>query len=444
MYGWLPALMVLAATLFLGTGCESDTGDTGLEVLPDDDRIGLVVTDTISIEMETRIVDSVLTGNAESQMLGNYIDPQFGRLRSTFFTQVTPKVDLTFGNPNRLRFDSLVLSIAVISHYGQLETPQRVQVYEVQEDFPEADQLFSNQPLRVDPRDLCHPDDPNGCIVRYPRDAASALDTITVRLSDELGRRLLFASESSLGDIDAFREFFKGLAVTTAPVPYLSREPGAIFNISGNSSITSLTLHYGLLSVNNIDYEEQAEVFLITENDGGKMYHTIERTEVDTKLLGTSIREESDVYQFVQAGGLVELFGKFPSLSGLPTLGVNKAELIIRLDDSFFGAELEDNAQRFPPIGRLRMLFVDENGIPQQPAIQELGTLRPEYDADGRSYSFRMTPYVQRLMRNKQGNFGFVIRPFIFNDNVRRIVVGGPDHPTRKPILNLIYTQPKE
>jgi len=438
---WLPVCWMSAAILF-GSGCESITGDTGLGVLPPDDLLELIATDTTTIQLQTRVVDSIHTGDAELQLFGNYIDPVFGRLSATTFLQVVPGEGLTFEGPDALLFDSLVLSLNIFDSYGRLETPQKVRIFEISEDFPSDEQLVSNHPLSTFSTNLCHPDNAHGCVLNF---AQSGLGTVRIRLEDQLGMRLLNAPTSTLQDFEVFSRFFKGLAITTEDVTYLSREPGAIFRLFSNSSETNLTLYYR--QVTNNDTTASTETFLIS--NAGKKYHTIKRTEYENKLLGRTLSTNSHMYHFLQGGGLIELYGKFPGLAGLPVLGVNKAELVLKVDDAFFGSETE-NGHRYPQPPQLLLLFVEDDGSLRTPAISELADLRPEYNSTGQSYTFRMTPYVQRLMRGKEKNNGFVIRPVIpnsntvINDNMNRVVLGGAAHPLRKPELNLIYTAPKQ
>jgi len=222
----------------------------------------------------------------------------------------------------------------------------------------------------------------------------------------------------------------------------LSREPGAIFELFANASSTALTLHYGRRPAPGERYEPQVETFLINQLNDSKKYHTVERSETSNKLLATSLSSGSDVYQFLQAGGLITLFGKFPNIAKISTLGVNKAELVIKVDTNFLGSKVGD-VRRFSPPERVKLFFIDDQGNENTPVDSELGRLRPDYDAEEGTYVFGMTPYVQRLMRGQENNNGFVIRPIIEGTEVHRAVIGGTDHPTIPPVLKLIHTAPK-
>ena len=71
--------------------------------------------------------------------------------------------------------------------------------------------------------------------------------------------------------------------------------------------------------------------FLINNDIDVTNYHTIIRTEADNKLLNAT--QNSDMFHFLQAGGLITLYGKLPHIDKISTLGVNKADLVLKVDD---------------------------------------------------------------------------------------------------------------
>ena len=112
---WLLALIVSAATLF-STACTSPN-DAGKDVLPSDDLIFGHYVDSFSITMKTLPVDSVATYMLSRNLVGNYVDDQFGHIYAE--TYIQPRLTgtgLTFGaDPSKLSLDSLVLTLEIIS-----------------------------------------------------------------------------------------------------------------------------------------------------------------------------------------------------------------------------------------------------------------------------------------------------------------------------------------
>ncbi|MEL6843116.1 MAG: DUF4270 family protein, partial [Bacteroidota bacterium] len=125
---WRVMLLCMAAILSL-SACLDGPGNTGIDVLPDKDRLLTAYTDTQQVVFRSTIVDSVDTYRAERQLVGNYVDPEFGRISATTYTEVLPRNGLNFADdPNDLQFDSLVLQVVFDGGYGKIGSPQTIRV----------------------------------------------------------------------------------------------------------------------------------------------------------------------------------------------------------------------------------------------------------------------------------------------------------------------------
>lgn len=451
----------LAAALLFGLGCAEDTaGEAGLEILPPEEKIDILTLDNANLVMETRIRDDVPTADLNVQLIGNYIDPEFGRISAVTYTQIVPGEGLeSLGDRDRLELDSVVLQISLLNAYGRPESEQEIQVFEVSEQFPEEDSLNSGRSLAINNVNLVDPND-NDRFLQFAEGSSNLNGSFGLRritLDREFGEKILLSTSEQLSNPSEFVKNIKGLAITTAPVSFLSREPGAIYRLFSNSRETDITLYYRRVSPfpRNPDTAD-VQTFLI--DTSAVKYHEIKRTESADKILGITLRDNREDFHFLQSAGLIEIFCRFPDLDQIQALGVNRASLILKVDKSFLGSEIaEDGTKRFTPPPNIGAFFINADGEEEIPIIQgiqnPLTQITPSFNTEDNTYTFQFTTYVQEIFRGRRENLGFVIRPLeevntaegglpvrIGATNVNRVVIGGPTHPTLAPEFNLIYT----
>ncbi|MEM6261302.1 MAG: DUF4270 family protein [Bacteroidota bacterium] len=430
IFSWLYLLIGATAFLFW-TGCEERApSDTGLGVLPPGDIVNIEFTDTFKVSMETQRIDRINTNQAGLQLFGNYVDPEFGRISATAYTEVEVNAaDLNFGQPSDLRFSSLELVIPVVTTYGRGSEPQIMRVFELAEKIPEGeDPIFSDRQLSTTGPEL------SGNYEFTVGDSISLRD-IFVPLDSNLGKRLLFADSTILNDEDAFEDAFKGFQISTSPVSFASREPGAIFGAFLTDIGGVLRLSYQRFDPDSAIFVDETFDFAI--NTGSKKFHAVERTDFQGRLLGEEERKTGSHYEFVQAGGLVQIRTEFPDVTDLGLVGVNRAELEVKVVQDFLGSN-----ERFAPPGTMTLNLADENGktlvtddgIPIQNSSAS-------YNSNEQLYSFPVTNYLQEVLSDRRENFGFIISPTDSAVTINRAVVGSQSHPTLAPRLKITFTR---
>ncbi|GAB4427822.1 MAG: hypothetical protein OHK0039_46290 [Bacteroidia bacterium] len=418
------------AAIFFLPACE-DLGNFDRDILPVSDHVDTRYTDTIEIEFETRLLDSVTNYRADLQLFGNYIDPQFGRITAETYTQVLPRSNLNFGSAQDLIFDSLVLKLNIESTYGRLATTQTLRVYELQDTFPDADAISSRTRLAYDTSN----DFGNGYQINL--EASSGVAIVRVRLDDALGRRLLFADPAILAERDKFQDFFKGLYIGTDPVDFLSREPGAIFSLIGSSSNTQLELYYKLREGSSQAYRPQVEPFQIASST--PRFTRLTRTELSDKLLATELTQPDTTarYEFMQGGLLIKNFIRFKGIEDLGSIAVASAELILPVDTSILGS-----SDRLRPPANIVPVFAGEDGQEVTTSGGDLvaATSLIPYNSTQGYYSISLTNYVQQIANGQRLNYGLVLLPENYVYRINRVAFGGNGHPSLAPKLKLIYT----
>jgi hypothetical protein len=425
---WLSAFFG-AAMLFL-SACQGDTGSFNDDILPEEDVIRTGYNDTLAVEFRSIWVDSIQTYRSSRQIFGNYIDPLFGRITAETYTEVLPRSNLDFGNKEDLIFDSLVLRLDIESSYGRIGTRQQLRLYELTESFPDPATISSKSSMAYDDsRNLAQS-------TLLDLEASKGAAEVRILLDGELGRRILFASPDTLGDKDLFQDLFHGFLISTEPVTYLSREPGAIFTMNSSSTATQMELYYKKREPGTQTYLSLIEPFPITGST--PRFSRIERSEVSDKLLTVELPQPdtAQAFEFIQAGALIKNFIKIPDLSSFGQVGINQAELVLFVDQSTLGS-----SNRFNPPPLLLPVFADANG---EEVIfngqRVLASSETAYDAVTGTYSISLTNYVQQLINEQRENYGILLLPNGPEFRVNRAVFGGMNHPSLKPALRITYT----
>ena len=431
--------------MLLLSACTSSIGDTGIEVLPPTELVDVVHADTFTIDLTTEIIDSISTADSSFQLMGNYIDPEFGRISATSFLQFFPPDSAAAffadSDPNNLILDSAVLQLDMTNSYGRLQTPQQLRIYELEEEFPIRENLSSRSTLAQKKAELS-----GGKKTSYN----NILFDLRVRLDREFGERLLFAG-NNLKTIKDFTDNFIGLSVSTVPVGFLSREPGAVFQVyTGFGNATRMILYFQYRASATSTFVDTTAIFPIGEE--ARRFHQITRSETNSKLL-VAEQDPPNTYEFMQAGSLIVLKVKLPSLDQFRRgTGINNAELFLKIDEDFLGSD-----GRFDPPDAIQLVYLDENGnelpdenpagfILENPGVADI--LQIPYDNTAHAYRIKLTSYIQEVIKGSRENHGFVLKPIRepvqFQAYVKRGVFTGVNHPVSPPKLSITYTVPRE
>jgi hypothetical protein len=126
-------LLVLLVILSL-VSCRKKDSTVGLEEINSSQYLN-GITDTFAIISYTELEDSTITDNPANVVLGSYVDPEFGLMNASFYTQWRiATVNPDFGDPTTIVLDSFVLSLDYAGYYGDLGA-QTFEVYELDEDL---------------------------------------------------------------------------------------------------------------------------------------------------------------------------------------------------------------------------------------------------------------------------------------------------------------------
>lgn len=463
------AIFSVVGFLFFVQSCQKiDTTDLGIGLIPAVDNINTFDTILNVVTQNNSFVDTTSISRTENHALGILEDPEFGTTRASIYFDVLPQTSGTypFGSRDSVKMiDSVVLSLNYISLYGDSNSVERIQVFEIQ---PTAD--FKDSLYRLNSPDFAVVPTPLGIkevnftTLNDPRVIKKGKDTALVReqnilaihLDKELGRRLMtYDTLGAYKNDSAFTTYLKGLAIKIDSTTSPRKKALAYFNLADNSK-TRLTVYYRT----NTD---TAYTEFIYKNQVAKGANLVKRNTTGTRYannLSNPADGNEKVYIQSTPGSFATV--TIPGLKDLTNRVIHKAELIIEKLPS------DDEVFLTPPV-----LFIDMIDS----AKKAFYTIPLDFSTDGSGsynsatfggviksgqYAFDFSRHIQGIITRKEPVFTyrlyapFVTWPFysvtsttnsgsplLVNQNIAqgRVVVGGGSHPTQKMRLRIIYSK---
>ena len=434
--------LIAGALLFVSlSSCRKPEEDLGLDLLPGD-PLGLVI-DTVQLHAYT-VKDTVVRTSALSRnLLGSYLDTEFGLLRAGVVTQLRLSAN-NIGSGQigaNLEPDSLVLSLAfdgINYAYGNLNA-QVFRVHELAEDLSVDSLYYTDDVPEVQGEDLVALR--GGRITPQPLAGPviggdTLLPQLRIPLSNTLARRLLDAfGTPALADNTAFLQFFKGLCITVDNGSQLPFESGLLYlNLLNTAS--KATLYYR--DVVNAPDEQRSLDLLINQNC---VRYTVVERDLDQALTGGLNAALADTNTnaattYVQALGGMRTVLRMPGIGSLAGEGrvLAKAELVVPVKGSYYPL--------LAPPSQLFIFRKDEDGadafLPDQ--LGGIGAIDGTYNASDRVYRFNITRYVQQVLNGTLEEGRLMLVPGSSGVSANRAVLAGPADASAPMRLRLTFT----
>lgn len=419
--------MVLVAILAV-VSCKEPEG-IGLEVLPDGEQMPLAWIDTFSISAKTVRFDSVPTSGLSSgtYLVGDFQDPIFGRVKSTIYTQIQlPSSDVDFGvNP---RVDSVILNIAYAGAYGstdKLNGIMKFGIYRLSEDIYGDSVYYSDDSHSYFPKPLAQFDfRPDLYSDVYDgTDTVALPPSLRVRLDDMFGRLIL--NSPNLASNDDFIQEFKGLAIRSDATS-MATDNGSVLYMNMTSYATRLELYYN----------DTVMYFDIDEATHSGFEH--EYPQAITDALDTNMANsigESTLYIQSMAGLRMRiLFPHITKLNELGVIAVNKAELVIPVDQDVV------TTHGYPSALQVTGINAGDSAVFLTDFFEGTDYYGGTINDDG-EYVFNIARYVQSLLLHpEETDYGLYISNSGNAVNARRAVFNGPLHADKPLKLRMTYT----
>lgn len=397
----LPATLLICCGLLTALfSCQKDPYEIGFDLLPPTDTLNVRTTDTCTVEAFSVIQDSTRSDKTANLMAGAIADPVFGKLTTGFYSQVKLSSEaVDFGEQPVL--DSLVLLLYYSSLYGDSTTMLNLKVYEMSEDLVYDSIHFTNQKIATYPTLLA---DRNftprihDSVTVWGEKTPPHLRVNLSNITHYLGNKILQAPKDAIATNAAFIKYFKGLNVAASPVS----SGGSVVNFSiaaGKSRLVAYFHDAGEGGKDSLHYDmplNQSCARFITVGHNGYLDAS---SDLKRQILNHDSLQGATKL-FLQGLGGVQIKVKFPFIKALPqgkVIAVNDAVL------RFYN--MENDTVLAPPAS---LYFV------RQDSIGRIGYLPDEnegsayfggtYDKKERTYFFRVTRHIQRVLQNGYSN----------------------------------------
>lgn len=431
--------------ILLFSSCKKDPYNIGIDLLPATDTLNIKSNDSTSIIAYSELQDSIRTDKTATFALGSLVDPVFGTSTASFYTQFQ-LYNTTFNFGQNPVLDSIVLTLQYSSIYGNTNTPQSIKVYEISQTLDPVKSYYSNNQAGIYPTMLANktfrPAIKDSVKV-YGKKVAPHLRINLNQYTNYLGYKIINAPTAILTDATSFYGYMRGLCVESSKIN--SGGGLTLFNPLGTE--TKLIVYY-----HNEDVGDSLHCDLIIGSANARFTHIDHNNYADASpefksqvLNHDTTLGKTQLYLQGLAG--VKMKVRLPFLTDFAKLGpiaVNNALLVLKniTSDTSFAPPPSLTLMKIDSTGYYSFL-IDENEGPEY-----FGGI---YNASARTYSFRITRYVQSILSGKEKNhdlYVMVNNPVKSLLNTNRIILNGTYPPlpavsADRIQFQMIYTKSK-
>lgn len=434
-------LRILILVFVLGIGfysCKKKDSYVGSSTINPDALLNATIVDTFSFNTYSIWEDSVITSTSSVALLGNYVDPVFGSVNSSFFTQLRlPSTSPNFGDLNSIVLDSFVLGLKYDGVYGTLED-QTFEVYELSDTLDVETFYYSFSSKALNSINLI---DPNKSTVTPDPFNEITIDTTTydpqmrIYLDTNLAKQFMTEANNMTGTFDsndAFFNYFKGLHIKS--VTSFSSGQGGIFYFDINDPLSKLTIYYrqdGVSKTFDFLINSSAAKFNHVEVDNSS-------TEVENVVNNNSLGNNTFYAQALASRAVIEI----PGLENLPSnIIVHEASLVLPVNyqsGDLYGTGYDVNFAT--NMETTTKLFNVGSGSYDDTQNHFTLDLKSYIQAKVTRQKYPVTIDGQNLDLLVDGSKIYVY-PKEYNSSLNRIIFNGPNSTSLKPKLTLKYTE---
>lgn len=446
-YLYLPLLLSILLS------CD-DPNEIGLEL--EDENMAGYYSDTVTVEVSTVLLDSLVTSGSGALLAGTMYDPLIGNTSANAYFQVGLGSGWFLNNESGAVFESMELVLPYNTYsYGDTIQNLTLQIHQLQEQltpyalqpyvgteepasyFYAASGLYNASRTQASAHPLA-----SYTFKPRPRSA----DSLFVPLPQEMGQEwfnLGLAQDQKLLDDEAFSNFFKGLKLSAQPgggnsiIGFKAEQTFIRLNYSLATAEGRTTYHYDFpLITGSTQYNQ-----LLTDGAASQLA-TIDRGGEPLESTAT------DNMAFAQAGTGLMVRIDFPHLENLKNILVPELINAVQLE-----VQPVANTIKYPFAAPAYMALyeTDQHNKPTYPLLMDYSTediqqaslvADDEYGLNSK-YSFNITHYFISRLKNTGDNRALLLSvpPGYINQTLERLVIGGQGSQTNKVRLKLYYVK---
>jgi hypothetical protein len=439
------AASLVAAFFFVITACEKSTGEIGLgQVIDSKAVLGTLL--ELPVKSYTIPGDSIRTSSPNQELAGNYIDPYFGGVKTSFATHmVLSLLNPVFGdNPI---CDSVIMTMAYRGFYGDTSVPTTFVVNQLDELLDPNKIYYSNQKFEIGKEigRLTTATKPGSRITVHgvPFAPSLRIDLDKDFFQKELINTSRLARQYFINN-NEFIKHMRGIQISAEGYG----GSATYFNIGSLSSVVQVFYRENPTDTVSKSYDLYFGIFTSGQYVSTNMFefdYSLAQFNLENQ---DSINGEANI--FVQGGGGVVTRIDLPDLKAYSDSNylINRAELIVPVREGSVGRyfaptnllilrEREDGQRTFlldaEPIGRTSAgspVFGPPSG-----GNLVTGKFRE------RTYTFNVTRTINSFINDTVTVSPIILLPQSSGSNIWRAVLNGSANPVNPIKLNIYYTK---
>ncbi len=416
----------------------------GLDVQPDNDLLGVTITDSTSIFMHTQRIDSVRTYNDQYKFLGSVQDPVFGQTHASIYTNFSIANNLTnvsFGSNPVL--DSAEIVLRFTGNYaGDLSNYLTYDVYLLNEMIPTGVAYYTNK--------------------HFSKTKVSSSSTQLVYRNNALCLILPFDNNlaqyilqntANLANNSAFLSAYKGLYITTSNSSNISPiNKGSIRKYDLDDDLSGINFYYH--EGGSISSKIKKAQFTFRGSDALRLNHIDHNYNAAAAnnlfqqvMSNDSTQGNTNVYLNSFGGTRVKVYLPFlKAFSDSEHVSISRAELILKVDRTGYNST-------FGYPANLALIGCGTGGIEElvydQLATADFIKYNGNYDSTNKQYVFNIARQMQKIITDKTYNYGFYLinaQPSTAyvakrDDRLERVYFGGKNNITYTPKFKVTYVK---
>ncbi|MCL6264854.1 DUF4270 family protein [Flagellimonas myxillae] len=403
-----------------------------------DSNVRVVLIDTLTVDMSTMKMDSVVTSQATRMLVGQYSDPVFGTVRAASHMGLIPS---GYAIDVEAEYDSIALHLNFNGYYYNDTTiTNTVQVKRVLKTLrpAEGENFYNTTKVEYFDEDL-------GVFTYDPRPVEA--DTLEVRLDDAFGEDIFGKLQDNLiTNADEFVDYFKGIAL----LPGLN-DDGSIVGFSKEIGASFIRIHFGI-SEEDERILDHVDLQLNLNETPVPFFNQISAEILIDPLLTLTDQEinlsshDAAGQSFIQSGLGIATKVEFPSIKSIyeikgqgtimdailkikPVAGSYNDELMLRDGFSIFIVDRNNDVTA--------QLVIDE-------VFPVTGVLnRDNEEFNDIYYEISLVNYLEELLLSEyETGEAIILLPDDFGSTVDRFVLNGAgtaDHNAKLELTYAIY-----
>ncbi len=418
--------VVMVLVLFSCKKKEENPEPTGIEVQPTENLLGLFTTTDFKLVCTTQRIDSVRTDAADLSTVGSYVDPIFGKVSSSFVTQLRlSSENIDVNGLRNVKIDSAVLNLVYSGRYGASNN-QSIEVFEVTEALSTSDFYYSSSPIQESAENIGSLSD-FAPVPSAPITADGSLESPSIRIPIDttFARKLFTTDASNYASNAAFTSFLNGIVVKPNN-PTQGSEEGGLLYFSLPDVYSRLIVYY-----TNPDSTRSELAYLINDKSTTFNLSKMDYNESDVGAVLEQPQPDADLI-YVQSFGGTMVKVETPDITKI----IENGPVLVNYAKLSFSADISSNI--YPAILNLFLFGLSEDEtllyeLPDKGEVHYDGAI----NSSG-AYKIGLTRYIQGVLDGKIENNGLLLREL--GGIGARSIIYGPGNATKPLTLEISYT----